>query len=123
MRILIYVPPAWHQIIFWNTVMHMRTTAPQAALPEITLPPPTRTSSHPQDIPPPSPAMATAPHGQDATDLQSFVQLLARTEARRIHRRSLGMGLPATALLLIAAALALAIIQMALHGRFGGMGW
>lgn len=51
------------------------------------------------------------------SDVVDLVRALARSEARRLHRRERGFGLLGTALVMIVAAALLAVIMLALRGR------
>ena len=119
MRILIYVPPAWHQIIFWNTVMHTTThTRPRPLTRQKAPAAPTALTalrgSAPQDSPP---AIAS-------NDVQEPWRQLARAlgedAARRRYREQRGIGLVATGLLIIAAAAVLALGLLFLRSFLGG---
>ena len=116
MRILIYVPPEGHQIVFWNIGMHTTTPISQRPLTRPDRPTQSAVSSSETA---PRPASSPSPD----SDLETFVRLLARTEARRLHRRQLGIALPAAALVLGAMALLLALALLAWRNGLGALAW
>jgi hypothetical protein len=61
---------------------------------------------------------AAAGRSAPRPELVALVRALARSEARRLHRRELGYGLPQAAVVLIVMGAMLAMIMLALRGRF-----
>lgn len=80
------------------------------------------TEGGPGSTPVASPALRDPPAVDPTPDMVALVRALARSEARRLHRRERGFGLVETAAVLSLASVLLAVIMLALGGRLS-LGW